>query len=104
MALLLEQIDRLEADRTSLERHRKKQELHFGSEILNLERKPSLFNNWPEQNRLRHEYLHRIEEARWRYERLSARIDQTLCEKQSRLLELLTMYDQLNDGNRANTT
>lgn len=101
MAVLLDQIDNVREQQKALKAQFLEKALQLGTQILNLDSRPSLKNNWLEQTRLRDEYTRRIDSAKWQHRRLAMDYESTLRQLHLRLLELLNMYDQLTpkDGN-----
>lgn len=105
MAVLIDQIGKVREQQKKLNAQLLEKELHLDTQILNLDSRPSLKNNWLEQTRLRDEYASRIDHAKWQHERLTMDNESTLRKLHMRLLELLNMYDQLSiqHGDTKNT-
>ena len=99
MGVLLDQIDNVRKQQEALKAQLLDRELQLGTQILNLDSRPSLKNNWLEQTRLRDEYTRRIDSAKWQHQRLAMDYESTLRQLHLRLLELLNMYDQLTLAN-----
>lgn len=105
MAVLIDQVSKVRGQKKKLKAQLLDKELHLDTQILNLNSRPSLKNNWLEQTRFRDEYTSRIDNAKWQHERLAMDNESTLRKLHMRLLELLNMYDQLSDqhGDTKNT-
>ena len=106
IAITLERIESIRKQQKELQEHFTKKELYCHSQIMNMEHRPSLKNNWQEQNRLTNEFNSILDQAGWQTRQLISEGETTLHQLRIRLLELLNMYDQLlpQDGTRKSTT
>lgn len=105
MALTLDHMDTVRDRQKDLKKQLLEKELYCHSEIMNLEHRPSLRNNWLEQTRLKNEFNRMLDRAEWHAQRLAIENESALQHLQKRLLELWNMYDQLSleNGDTQNT-
>ena len=96
IALTLDHMDKVRERQRVLGARFVEKELYIDTQIMNLESRPSLANNWLEQTRLRNEFNRMLDRAEWHAQRLAIESESTLQQLQSRLLELWNMYNQLS--------
>lgn len=96
MALTLDHMNTVRERQRALGARFVDKELYIDTQIMNLESRPSLANNWLEQTRLKNEFNRMLDRAEWHAQRLAIENESALQHLRTRLLELWNMHDQLS--------